>query len=289
MIQVRMIAAVALAGAVTMPAWGLRIAMPAPTPIPQRVANADVTVVGKVTAIAPAEKAEMFKGDTRELRVATVKVESMLIGPAGREIKVGFFEQPKPGPGGGIRPPIRFAPPKLDENKEYALFLTQHPTKKDVYVIQGQYDVIAKENNPNFKTEVAEARKGAKSLLGATKALESKSAAERLQAAGMLINRYKTTFFGDAKTEAVPATESKAILTALAEAEWGPMTGRFDANHPRNLFLRLGVTEKDGFKMGRIDQLDADAKKWLADNAATFKMTRFVRGKIEAPVTAEPE
>ena len=69
--------------------------MIAPAPIPQRVAHADVVVVGKVTAIeektvsvalAPGAK------DKVEYRIAVIKVQDDLLGAKGlTHIKVGFI------------------------------------------------------------------------------------------------------------------------------------------------------------------------------------------------------
>src|SRR5262245_42135025 len=62
-----------------------------PPPVPLRVAVADAVLVGKVTDIAEKmEKAELYKGDTRELKIATVKVETAVLGKLGTTARVGF-------------------------------------------------------------------------------------------------------------------------------------------------------------------------------------------------------
>src|SRR5260370_4270676 len=83
------------------PAFGKRIA---PLPIPLRVAQADVVVVGKVTAIEDKTiKAERFPGDKQmaDYKVAVVKVEEALLGAKGlTHVRVGFV----PSAGGPRRP-----------------------------------------------------------------------------------------------------------------------------------------------------------------------------------------
>src|SRR5262245_60045682 len=65
-----------------------RRALPPPTVL--RAAVADALVVGKVTEVADkAETVELSKGYTREMKVATVKVESAISGKPGKTIKVG--------------------------------------------------------------------------------------------------------------------------------------------------------------------------------------------------------
>src|SRR5687767_8359399 len=67
--------------------------MAAPPAVPLRVAVADLVVVGKVTGFADKTvKAELFKGDDREMSIAKVKVEEALLGKAaGKEVQVGYF------------------------------------------------------------------------------------------------------------------------------------------------------------------------------------------------------
>jgi hypothetical protein len=237
------------------------------------------------------------KGDTREMKVATVKVESAVMGKVGTTVKVGFFVNVnRPiGPGGGIRPPIRRMPSaSLTKDQEAMLILTKHPSKKDVYVLMNYYDVVAKKDNPNFKKEVEEAKKYAKVLASPMSSLKSKKAEDRLTAAGLLINRYKTPVGTNTKTEAVPAEESKLILTALAEADWAANTrpgARVDWQmNPQNLFFRLNPTDKDGWKPPQNGQnIAEEAKKWLKDNAGKYKMTRYVRDKVVVETSAEPD
>src|SRR5262245_58307027 len=121
------------------PAGAKRIAAPAAPGF--RASTADAVVVGKVTEVGDkAEKAELYKGDTREMKIATVKVESALLGKPGKTVKVGYVLPPQTG-GGRPGRPIRFPTVSLTKDQEACLLLSKHPTKKDVYVVNSTEDV----------------------------------------------------------------------------------------------------------------------------------------------------
>lgn len=257
----------------------------APDPPPGfRAAAADAVVVGKVVEVGDkAEKAELYKGDDREMKVATVRVHSALLGRPGTTVKVGFVLPPAAG--GAVR---RFPMVELTTGQEACLFLTRHPTKKGVFVLANHYDAINKQGNVAWKAEVDEVKAAAKVLTDPARALRSKDAEQRLLAAALLINRYKTAT-PSGKTEAVPAAESKLILTALAEADWAAAARGNYRLHPQGLFFQLGATAKDGWERPRdFAQLSAAAQRWLKDKAGTFKMMRYVRDKPGTEVGPEP-
>jgi hypothetical protein len=262
-------------------------AMMAPPALPLRMATADLVVVGKVTALE--EKlvaAEMFKGDTRQMRTARFKVGETVFGKGTREIKVGFIPPPT-APGGPIR--RRRVGVQLSTNQEAALLLVRHPTKKGLYVIQGLFDVIDKTSNAAFASQVQELKKAGKLLANPGKGLNARSAEDRYLTAAMLITRYRTTRPGMGKLEAVPAAESKQILKALAEADWDGRTPRPFGISPQGLFNRLGATEKDGWKVPRdYNQFAGQAKQWLKDNAGKYRLQRYAGGKVETTIDPEP-
>jgi len=266
--------------------------MIAPAPIPLRVAGAGAVVVGKVTALAEkTEKAEMFKGDTRDMQVATVKVEQELLGKPGKEIKVAFFPPVAVRPGGGIRPPIRrFPSVQLVADQEALMLLTPHPTKKGVYMVGDYASVINKKDNPNFATELAEVKKATKILANPMAGLKSKDADERFLATALLITRYRTPTGGEMpKTETVTAEESKLLLKNLADADWSPMGGRLGFQmSPQNMFFRLGLTEKDGWVIKPGTNVQEAAKQWLKDNASKYRVVRYVRAGEGGGISAEP-
>ena len=96
---------------------------------------------------------------------------------------------------------------------------------------------------------------------------------------GYRARRAKMGFQGGAtKTEAVPAEESRLILRALADADW---SGRaFAPLSPQGVFLRLGLTEKDGWKPpADLRNFPAAAQKWLKENAGKYRVRRYVPAK----------
>jgi hypothetical protein len=255
-------------------ARALRIAPPAPG---MRVANADLIVVGKVTGFgAKLVKGEMYKGDDRDMQIAIVKVGDTLLGKAEKEIKVGFFPPATEQPKDGIRP-IRGGSAQLKQDEESCLFLVKHPTQKGVYVVQGYFDAIAKKDNPNFNKEVEEVKKAAKLLAKPMDGLKSKDADERFQTAALLISKYRNQRTGEQKTEQVSAEESKLILQALADADWKARNPKFGfMMTPQAMFARLGVTDKEGFKIERGDNYQEKAQKWCKENAGKYRINRFV-------------
>jgi len=252
--------------------------MIAPPPAATRIANADLVVVGKVTKFGPKlVKGEMFKGDERDMQIATIKVSDTLLGKEVKEIEVGFFPPASNNGGGGPR--IRPRPGvQLKQDQEACLILTKHPTKKGVYVVTNFYDSIPKES-ADFAKQLETILKSAKLLAKPTDGLKSKEAEDRLLTAALLITRYRTDRTAEGKTEKVAVDESKLILQALAEADWAPKNNpRVGGNQisPQNLFFNLGVTEKDGWKMPKdFTKLADEAKKWCKDNAGKYQIVRF--------------
>jgi hypothetical protein len=252
------------------------------------VATTDAVVVGTVTAITDkAEKAELSKGDEREMKIATVKVESSLLGKGGATVKVGFLVPPRARPG---KPAARqYSTVNLTRGQEACLFLTNHPTRKGVLILASSSDVVDKTWGDDWKKQyLPEVKKYARLLAAPMKSLQSKDAEERLLTAALLIERYKTPT-DSKKTEPVGAPETKLLLTALAEADWNKVSPRNYKLNAQALFFKLGATEKDGWKTPKeYTKIAPAAKKWLKDNAGKFKMTRYARERVSTEVSEEP-
>ena len=242
----------------------------APPPIAVRLATADAVFVGKVTGFGDKMvPADLEKGDEREMQVATVEVSQDLLGKVGKKVQVGFF------PPMGRRPGLQLEP------KDEALFLVRkHPKLKNTYVAEMFYSAVRDKDNPEFKTQVDEAKAAVKLIANPMAGLKSKDADERYLTAALLITRYRTPK-ADSKLEAVPAAESKLILETLAEVDWQPRNPKFFSLPAIGLFGRLGVTEKDGWTPPKnFAEVPAEAKKWLKANAGKFKMQRYASPKM---------
>jgi hypothetical protein len=265
--------------------------MIAPAPVPQRVANSQAVVVGKVTAIedttitAPAP----YPGATNkvEYTIAVVKIEDALLGAKGLTfIKVGFVtpQTPPPPPDGGIRVPVRRYPQAaLAKDQEVCVFLNPL-ADQPFYVMQNYFDVIDKKT-PGFEKEVEMAKRCARLLGDPDASLKGKDAEDRFLTAAMLLTRYRAFRGpGNPKQEPIDAAQSKAILLALADADW---TQRNDPTigfqmMPQNVFFQLGIGPKDGWVQPKnAREIPEAAKKWLRDNAETYRIQRYVTEKAE--------
>jgi len=277
-------------------AHALAIRIPTALPAPQRLAQAEVVVVGKVTSVEDKTvKAERFPKDMDkgEYRVVVVKVNDALVGAKGlTHIKVGFLlpqmGQTGPGggpvgPGGGIRPHIRPGfrpqPVNLVKDQEGCLFLKPHH-KEPFYVVTTTLDVLDK-SAANYERQVKELKEYAKIAANPMAALKAKDADERFKAAATLIYRYRT-FRGAGKQENVPSEESKLILEALADAKWTPPTKEGEVN-AQNLFNMLQA-EQGGWRYPQgvdFQKIPEIQKEWLKENASKFRLQRFVDGTTE--------
>jgi len=264
--------------------------MIAPAPIPQRVAQADVVVVGKVTAIEdkPVSATQVPGAKEKvEYHVAVIKVQDALLGAKGlTHIKVGFIlpmPTPPPVPGKPILLIKRYPTVKFDVDQEVCVFLKRHH-EGDFYIAAAYFDVIDKKS-PNFEKEVDQAKKCAKVLADPAASLKSKDAGERTLTACMLVSRYRAWRGPNAKTESIEADESKSILTTLADADW---TKPFAPNTmmPQTAFAQLGLTDKDGWVWKPAPNTPQTAygeaaKRWLKEHADTYRIQRFVDVKTD--------
>jgi hypothetical protein len=271
----------ALCAAAVVPAAGGQALLPAPPVLSQRVAPADAVIVGKVTGFADkAVTAVRFPGGTDKVnyQIALVKVEEALLGAKdAKVVRVGFLPPAPPAP--GRRPGRRYPQANLALNQEACLFLTKHPAG-DFYVLPAYFDVLNKSGNPAFEKEVAEARHCAKLLADPKAGLASPNKDDRALTAVMLVARYRTQRYyagKPPKEEPVPAAQSKAILLALADADWTIRNPRQAQGSPQAVFNRLGLTEKDGWVPPRDAGRYAEvAKQWLKAHADTYRVRRLV-------------
>ena len=245
----------------------------APPTIAQRVAVADLVVVGKVTRFGDKLIAsEMFKGDTGQFQTATLDVSATPFGTAVKKILVGYT--PAPAVGGG-RPIRRYGSVQLERGQEVALILVKHPTKKGLYLVQHYYDVVPMKDNV---AEAGEVKKFSKLLADPKAGLASKDAGDRFATAAMLVTRHRTPSPGGEKVSPLTTADSKPILSALAEADWAAMTTKFPRMSPQLVFARLGVTDKDGWKPPTdFTKFSETAQAWLKDNAGKYRIQAFAR------------
>ena len=268
-----------------------RAMMIAPPSVPQRVAVADVIVVGKVTAFGDhlVQAVPPTGGDKKvDYPIAIVHRSDSIAGVGdAKEIKVGFIPPPPPTPPGagpGPRPFIKHYPQfNLSLDEEACLFLVKHPTE-DFYVGQAYYDVLNKAGYANFDKDMDEVKRCVTLLADPAAGLQGKNADDRYLTAALLVLRYRTRKPGETKTAPIDAGQSKQILLALADADWDPKPGGpagFRMS-PQFLFASIGPTAEDGWVQPKdVKETAAAAKQWLKDNAEKYRIRRYVAEKQE--------
>jgi hypothetical protein len=249
-----------------------------PPPGPNRVANADAVIVGKVEGIEPQD----VKAGNVAYRVAVVRIDETLRGGnSGKTLRVGFV--PLPTPKGGDKGPFVVSSGARDvqlQAGQEGLFVLTKKAKEGFHVLGGPVGYfVASAKNPDFDKEVRLAKVAARIMDNPQAALKSKDAEERLLAAAMLIGDYRT-FRGQPKQEAIDAAESKLIMQVLADSDW---QARMDFSSlrpsPSQLFQQLGVTAKDGFMPPAGGNYQAAAEAWVRANAATYRIQRLIPGE----------
>ena len=261
-------------------AWGCEAAhagvIVMPPPGPARVANSDVVIVGKVDALEPQD---VTVANTK-YRIAVVRINEGIKGAkAGQKtLRIGFVPIEKPNPM-VIRTGAR--PVQLEAGQE-GLFLLKKQASEDFYTIGGVVGYyINSDKNKDFDKEVQAAKASAKVTENLTGSLKAKDAEERLSAAAVLIEKYRT-FRPNAKQEPIDAEESKQILQALAGADWQTQVNYMSLRtNPTQLFQRLGVTAKDGFVPPKGGNYQEAIRIWLVRNADTYRIQRFVAAQTK--------
>jgi hypothetical protein len=247
-------------------------------PLPNRVALADLIVVGKVTAIADKTvMAAPFAGAKNmvEYKIATVAISDPLLAPKGTmTVRLGFVPIP---PGVMISP----RPFQATVGQEGCFFLTRHG-EADFHVPAGALSFVDK-NNANFDKDLALIKRCIKLLEDPNAALKSKNAEDRFLAAAMLVAQYSTRKGPNAKREPIDAEQSKLILQALATADWTPTTD-FAQLSPLMVLRRLPLTDKDGWMPPAAKDPKASAayaQQWLQNHADTYRIEKFVADKTK--------
>lgn len=260
-------------GLSTSESWALRIAMPVG---PEPLVQARYVVTGTVTSVEEREvelPAAPNGGGTVKYKVAVIKVGETIKGANRNEtIRVAFLATAAPVKGPIRRPPLTRAP-ELKAGQEGLFFLNKH-FKETVYLpVDFQGVVLRDPNGQAFANELAQVKLKQKLLQAPLESLRSKDAKDRVQTAALLLGTYRGTFA--AKTEPISPDESKLILTALLDANW--TTNQFDTLGGQYLFNKLGVTQKDGWTPPmNFQQFPEAAQQWLRQNAATFRIQRYV-------------
>jgi hypothetical protein len=240
-------------------------------PLPNRVATANMIVVGRVTGMEDRDvTAAPFPGAKNkvEYKIAVVTITEALVAPKGmKTIRLGFVPIP---PNVAISP----RPFQPTVGQDGCFFLTKHGAA-DFAIAPSPLNFIAK-GNAGFDKDLALIKRCVKILADPNAALKGKGE-DRFLAAAMLVARYRTRGAAEAKTEAVDAEQSKLILQALADADWTPPAD-FTQLSPLMVLHRLPLTKADGWMPPPQDAkaYAAYAQQWLRDHAGSYRIQRFV-------------
>jgi hypothetical protein len=271
----------------------------------QQAMQADIIVVGKVTAIEKEmSKATQFPGakDKVDYLVGVVKIGENIQSAKGlTTIRVGWQNVQNPGlignPGGPvkgpIRPPIRRAPQAtLTEGQEACFFLSKHHDG-DFYIMM-QWGIPLDRKTADFDKQLDSVKKIVKIIDDPVSGLKTKDAAERQFAACMLLQRYRTYptnvgTKGQPRQEEIPAEISSLILKTMSEMEWGKFESREGLNiGVQNMFGFLGIQPGQfGFNPPKFTPNQSDfAKlygeyviKWIKENSDKYRIQKWAAAK----------
>ncbi|QEL20294.1 hypothetical protein [Limnoglobus roseus] len=249
----------------------------APPGVAIRAASADVVVTGKVTAIEKDEvELPSYPGSSQKVsyKVAVVKIADALHGAKNEtHIKVAF----QPAAGGGRRGAMSMF--DFQEGAEGLFFLAKQ-ADAGVYTFNWNSQPIEAKAE-NYKADLELAKKAVAVFEDPMKSLKTKENADRYFAAAMLVAKYRTAPAGGAKTELVPADESKLILQTILESDWSKADTGVPA--PYQTFTRLGMTAADKWKPAAFNgngdfnaHMKAEFQTWLDGDGAKYQIKKFV-------------
>jgi hypothetical protein len=271
--------------------WKPRFLASGEVPLPDRITQSDIVVVGKVAAVEPKDVEAVFSPQfpyTLDYRISVVKVQEVIRGPKDvKDLRLGFISPDQDRKVDKNGKAIAALPSPLYSVKvgDEGVFILQKHHQGNFYVnVLFLGGFLAASDSAEFTKIVENARRLSKVLESPLEALKSENAANRYVAAVMLISRYRVK---GAKTEAINVDESKLLLKSLAEADWGNVnealvTMKYPP-HPYKVFLQLGVTKTDGYeppaKAPDIRETLKYTQNWLRDNQETYRIQRFVGAK----------
>jgi RNA polymerase sigma factor (sigma-70 family) len=273
--------------------WPPRVLGSAEVPLPDRIVQSDIVVVGRVAALEPKD-VEAVLPYKLDYRIAVVKVQEVIHGQKDvKELRLGFISPDqarkvlKAGKAMPMLSPAEFW--RVTVGQEGMLFLRKHQ--------QGNFYVnfafiggfLSSDDTPELTKNLENARRLEKVLKLPLDALKAENESNRFLAATMLVTGYRLSWLKDRKLpeKAIDADESKLILKTLAEADWSDDTEALCPSkypsHPYQVFLQLGVTKADGYdppiKAPDSRDILRYTQNWLRDNQEKYRIQRFTSSK----------
>jgi hypothetical protein len=276
--------------------WPPRVLGAGAVPLPDRIVQSDIVVLGRVVALEPKDVAAVFSESPYKLdyRIAVVKVKEVIHGQKElKELRLGFIspaQDRKVDKTGKAMPalwPLEFNPVKVGQ--EGMFFLRKHHQGNFYvnFVLFGGF--LASSDTPEFTKNLKNARRLDNVLKLPLEALKAENKSNRYLAATMLVTRYRLSWLKDPKLpeKAIADDESKLILKTLAEADWSDLTEAIAPSkyplHPYQVFLQLGVTKADGYDPPKNAPDVRDTlrytQNWLRDNQEKYRIQCFTSSK----------
>jgi hypothetical protein len=277
------------------------IMLPQSNPTQQAI-QADVIVVGKVTEIEKEmSQASPFQGAQNKVdyHVGVIKISDSILGAKGlTTIRVGYLPAPKIqlGPIGGPalaiqpirRPPIRQQQVTLTEGQEGCFFLFKHHDG-DFYTMQN-FSLPLDKKVADFDKKLDGVKKVVKMIDDPMSGLKAKDAADRQEAAHILIQRYRSyppnVGAKQPKQDDIAADQSKLILQIMSEMEWGKFEQKDGFSiGVQNMFGMLGIQQgQQGFNPPKFQPGQNDygkvygeyVMKWIKDNSDKYHIQKWV-------------
>lgn len=243
--------------------------------------EAELIVVGKVQEVEKdlAKVSEYPGGPKVPFQIVSVKVsETLGLAKGLTHVRIGFV--PKEGRDADRRFEVIH---NLVEGQEGCFFLMKHP-EADFYVQFPNGSQLLSSQNDYYK-QLGTIKKITKALSEPLTALKAKDAADRQITACALVMKYRShpegLKGGPITPEPIPAEESKLILTALSEMEWGQFGPEGFSSLDRTFWM-LGLKASDGWtppppKVQNDPKLmTAAVTKWLKENAEKYRIQRMI-------------
>jgi hypothetical protein len=273
------------------PAFGYIINPPSIGPLYQRVAWADLIVVGKVTEIEekPARDQEL-PGQPRGwyTRVARVEVAEVLLGP-NRVASLRLAVNPL-----WMKPPASWSDPDrlfgkgkvprelprvqpFEKGRQGIFFCSRRPPG-EVYV-PALHPIFTDKGDPVYEEELKRCKRLVRLLADPKASLRSRDPADRRITAAMLLFRYTIDRYGTNKREPIDAEESRLILGVLADSEW-VYVSKDPYEEPMHVlygwvYPALGAG-RDAPRRGLSEQDFGPLREWVQKNRDKYRIKRYV-------------
>jgi hypothetical protein len=277
--------------------WPPRVLASAEVPLPDRIVQSDIVVLGRVVALEPKDVEAVLSSESPyklDYRIAVVKVQEVIHGQEElKELRLGFISPDqdrkvdKTGKTMATFSWLGFSPAKVGQ--EGMFFLRKHHQGNFYvnFVFIGGF--LPSDDTLELTKNLENARRLEKVLKLPLEALKAENESNRFLAATMLVTRYRLSWLKDRKLpeKAIDADESKLILKTLVEADWSDDTEALCPSkypsHPYQVFLQLGVTKADGYdppiKAPDSRDILRYTQNWLRDNQEKYRIQRFTSSK----------